>query len=99
MKKKFAFILMGPAYDPAHQKAVFETELKTTEIYTVQNMGQAEQLAARLAQNGTGAIELCGAFGAVGAARITEVTGGRVAVGYVVHEPVQDPLFAAFFGG
>ena len=98
MKKQFAFILMGSAYDPACHQARFETEAKVTHIRTVRDMEEAGRLARQLADEGVGAIELCGAFGKEGAAKITQITGGKIAVGYVVHEPEQDPLFAAFFG-
>lgn len=98
MKKQFAFLLMGAHYTPETHQVTFETEEQITYIYTVPNLPAAEELAARLEAQGVGAIELCGAFGKEGAARIAEITHHRVAVGYVVHEPEQDPLFLRFFG-
>lgn len=97
MKKKFAFILMETHYDPRKHRAEFETEKQITYILTVNNMEDAVAQATACAQDGVGAIELCGAFGKEGAAKIIEATSNRVAVGYVVHNPEQDPLFDAFF--
>ena len=97
--KKFAFLLMGAHYDPTADRAVFETARGLTAIRTVRSLDEAAALAVSLADEGYGAIELCGAFGEAGARRLIEATGGRVAVGYVVHLPEQDALFDAFFGG
>lgn len=98
MKKKYAFLLMGEGFNPAVHTAVFETSDMESAIYTVRNLQEAISRAKACAQSGVGAIELCGAFGEEGAQKITEVTGGAVAVGYVVHSPAQATLFSAFFG-
>ena len=56
-------------------------------------------LARRLAADGTvPRIELCGAFGPEGARAVRQAAGESVAVGYVVHDPSQDPVFEAFWG-
>ena len=49
------------------------------------------------AEDGVGAIEVCGAFGKEGADKLIAATGNKVAVGYVVHNPEQDELFRQFF--
>ena len=49
------------------------------------------------AEDGVGAIEVCGAFGKEWADKIIAATGNKVAVGYVVHNPEQDELFRQFF--
>lgn len=97
MKKKFAFLLMGKDFDAGKDRAVFETETMISFIYTVTSFEDALRRAVACADDGVGAIELCGAFGKEGAAKIREATHDRVAVGYVVHEPDQDALFHAFF--
>lgn len=99
MKKKFAFILMGGHYTPEKHQAQFETEGEITYICTVRTFEEALEKGSALAEEGVGAMELCGAFGEEWAQKMIEITGGKVAVGYVVHKPEQDPLFARFFGG
>lgn len=98
MKKKFAFLLMGPHYDPSQHQAVFETERQFTYIYTVKDFEQARQKVQELMHEGVGAIELCGAFGKEGAQELTQLTQNKIAIGYIVHDPSQDSLFDAFFG-
>lgn len=97
-KKKFAFILMGADYVPERDRAVFEKPGCDTYAYTVRDFDEACALVVRLKEEGFGAMELCGAFGPERAAKITELTEGKVAVGYVVHDPKLDPLFMEFFG-
>lgn len=96
--KKFAFILMGPSYDPAQHQCCFNKENSETHIYTVRNFDEAKEKVAALYRDGYGAIELCGAFGKERAAELTELTNHEVAIGYVVHEPELDELFVKFFG-
>ncbi len=97
--KKYAFFLMGPDYTPAKHTATFETPGLQSHIFTVNNLDDAKTLAKQCLSEGFGAIELCGAFGADAAEDIIKLTNGKLAVGYVVHRPEQDPLFDAFFGG
>lgn len=97
--KKFAFILMGAGYDPEQDTAEFQKGESLTSIFTVRNMEEATRRAEKCAADGYGVIELCGAFGEEGARRIREATGNRIGVGYVVHDPAQDAIFTAFFGG
>lgn len=99
--KKFAFILMGPAYDPEKHQCCFHKEdskASETHIYTVRNFEEAKEKVVNLQKEGYGAIELCGAFGKEKAAELAELTNHQVAIGYVVHEPELDPLFVEFFG-
>ncbi len=96
--KKYAFFLMGQAYQPRQHQASFETAGMLSHIFTVRTLQEAVQLAERCKQEGFGAIDLCGAFGPQGAREIIRATGGQIAVGYVTHFPGQDGLFDAFFG-
>ena len=95
--KKFAFLLMGSGYDTAVHRARFETAGSVTYIRTVNSFEEAYAVLEELVSDGVGAVELCGAFGPEHAARMAELTGHRVAIGYVVHDPALDPLFEAFF--
>lgn len=96
-KKKYAFFLMGKVFQPETHYAAFETDDQISYVYTVRNLSEALEKAKDCKAAGFGAIELCGAFGASGAKQIMEATNNEIAVGYVVHEPEQDPLFNAFF--
>ncbi|HIS68173.1 MAG TPA: hypothetical protein IAA58_02220 [Candidatus Gallacutalibacter stercoravium] len=96
--KKFAFILMGEELDPSQHKAEFATQGQLTSIRTVRNFEQAKQLVLSLQKEGYGAIELCGAFGAEKAQELTQMTGGSIAIGYVVHDPALDKVFSSFWG-
>lgn len=96
--KKFAFILMGPSYDPEKHQCCFQKEGSETHIYTVRNFEEAKDKVKNLYNDGYGAIELCGAFGKERAAELTELTNHEVAIGYIVHEPELDDLFVKFFG-
>ena len=97
-RRKFAFLLKGEDYDPIVQQTFFETSFMTTYVFTVRNFEEAAAKVQALAEEGFGVIELCGAFGPEKAREYQQLTGGRVAIGYVTHSPEQDPLFAAFFG-
>ncbi len=97
MKKKFAFLLMGGHYDPSLHQAQFETEKQVSYVYTVQNYEQAIKKVAELDEQGFGAIELCGAFGQEKAKELAEITGNRIAFGYVVHDAEMDELIQNFF--
>ena len=97
MKKKFAFLLMGKEFDTAKDTAVFETEHMISYIFTVTSFEEALKRAVACAEDGVGAIEVCGAFGKEWADKIIAATGNRIAVGYVVHNPEQDALFERFF--
>lgn len=97
MKKKYAFLLMGPHYNPEEHRAVFETSGQITYICTVRNFDEAYEKADELYKDGVGSIELCGAFGEVQVNRIIEITNNEVAVGFVIHFPEQDSLFDKFF--
>lgn len=96
--KKFAFILMGAHYNPQEHQARFETGKQVTYIVTVRDFDEARQAVVRLDGEGVGAVELCGAFGEERTRELIELTGNRVAIGYVTHLESQDGLFAAFFG-
>lgn len=98
MKKKFAFILMGGHYIPISHYACFETEKQYTYIYTVRDYEEAKEKVCSLAEEGFGAIELCGAFGEEKTRELIELTGNRVAIGFVTHLEEQDELFVHFFG-
>ena len=77
MKKKFAFLLMGKEFDTAKDTAVFETEHMISYIFTVTSFEEALKRAVACAENGVGAIEVCGAFGKEWPTRSLPLRGTR----------------------
>lgn len=82
--KKWAMVIMNEGYDPQKDTARLDTAGKETHILTVRNPQEAVELAKKLAENGFGAIEVCGAFGEELAKKMYEATSCTVPVGYVV---------------
>lgn len=72
--KKFAMMLMGSEYNTKKDYVVMQTESTETHIFTVNTPEQAVELAGQLAQQGFGAIEVCGAFGKELAERMFHAT-------------------------
>ena len=97
MKKKYAFLLMGSDFNTEQHQVCFETEKLISCLYTVHSPEEAKIKIKELADKGYGAVELCGAFGPKLADELISLTEGKIAVGYVVHNPEQDNLFAKFF--
>ena len=97
MKKKYAFLLMGADFDVTQNQVCFETEKLISCLYTVRNPEEAKTKVTELENEGYGAIELCGAFGSELADELITLTKGKIAIGYVIHNPEQDDLFAKFF--
>ena len=87
--KKWAMVIMNAEYDPQKDTARLDTAGKETHILTVRNPKEAVELAKKLADNGFGAIEVCGAFGEELARQMYEATGCTVPVGYVVTPEAQ----------
>lgn len=98
MKKQYAFLLMGGHYDPLVHRSRLETDKDIVHLRTVRDFAEAKAAALELKSQGVGAIEVCGAFGPEKAGELAEITGKEVAIGYVVHDPELDGLFARFFG-
>ena len=96
-KKKWAFVAMNAEYDPARQHARFDTSLQEGHLLTVRNPEEAIELAKRLADEGFGMIEVCGAFGPQLAKRMYEATGCRVPVSYVTTDPAELEQVKAFW--
>ncbi len=95
--KKFAYILMGPHYDPQKHTARFETEGSLSAIFTVRNFAEAKARVKSCADEGFGVVELCGAFGEARARELAELAGGGMGVGYVCNLPEQQELIEKFF--
>ena len=97
MKRKFAFLLMGPHFTPEQHQVCFETDNQISYIITVRSFEEAYEKLSFLQDEGVGVIELCGAFGEERAQEMIEMTNGKIAIGYVTKVPGQEQLFADFF--
>ena len=83
MALKAAFVFVAPNVDPqVHRKTVDTPEVELTAV-AVNNYAEAVEVCQGLVDEGIVAIELCGGFGHVGAARIAEAVGNGAAVGVV----------------
>lgn len=87
MKKKYAMLLMNPEFDSQH----LQLDISNVEhhIITVRSIDEAIKCVMQLADEGFGAIEVCGAFGKTYANQLYEATSKRVPIGYVIYPENQ----------
>lgn len=97
--KKFAYIVMGPSYQPKKHQATYITGGLTTSFFAVRDFEEAKERVKWCYNEGYKVLELCGAFGRQGAEELIALTDGEVGIGYVVHSPEQDKIFEQFFSG
>ncbi len=95
--KKYCVMLMGE-FDPEKDRAFFTREDLQTQIYCARNFREAKQKVRELQEEGYGSVELCGAFSREMALELMEITGHKMAIAYMVHEPILDDAFDSFFG-
>lgn len=83
-KIKIGFIFCHKGCNPRKDRSVIDAEGMI--MYTVgcSSYGEAEQVAKELLEEGCSAIDLCGAFGNEGTARISHAVDRKIPVG-VVH--------------
>ena len=98
MKKKWAMVIMNRLYDPEKDQRRLDTPDADSYILTVRNSEEAVELAKKLASEGFGTIEVCGAFGEELARKMYEATGCKVPVSYVVTPEDQLPAVLRFWG-
>jgi hypothetical protein len=83
-KFKAAFMFVTPDSDPKiHRTSLSTPEVLDLVIVGVRDYDQAAQVARELVDQGVTAIELCGAFGQIGVARVAEAVGDRAFVGVI----------------
>ena len=96
--KKYAFLILSDRYVPEKHNVCFEeSEDLHTYIFTVRSFEEAREKVLQLGKEGFGAIELCGAFGKERAEELVDLTGHRIAIGYVVNDSRLDEAFKKFF--
>jgi hypothetical protein len=83
MSLQAAFMFLAPEADAAKHRATVRTPQVDLTVVGVANYAEAERTAKSLVEQGIAAIELCGGFGAAGAARIARAVEGKAAVGVV----------------
>ena len=90
---KFAFLIPG-RFDAARDR----TQIRGgVQIVGAADIDEACAAARQLCLDGVGCIELCGAFGAEGAKRVTDATENKIPVGYVTHLPSQEEPYRSAF--
>lgn len=93
--KKYAMMLMNE--DFTSQDIQLQVPGIEHHIFTVCTADQAIKLAKKLAKEGFGAIEVCGAFGEELAERMYQATDEMVPVGYVKYPKKQERRLQIFW--
>ena len=97
MKKKYAFMTMGPHFKPEQHTAMFAGGRVDTYIFTVRNFEEAKAQVLQCMEDGFGVMEICGAFGEEKARELMALAEGRMGIGFVINLPGQQPLFDEFW--
>lgn len=86
---QFAYIFLGPGLDAKKDRAEIKTAnfTFTTVGIDFQHKEQVVAVAKELIANGAQMIELCGGFGPLWIAKVSEATQGKVPVGSVAYGP------------
>lgn len=95
--KKYAMLLMNPAFDTEKGHACFGVDGIEHHILTIRCEQDAVKKASELADAGFGAIEVCGAFGEELARKMYDAAGHRLTVGYVTYPRDQEEANARFW--
>ncbi len=97
MSKKYAFLLMGSDFNPQRDRACFRAGGVDSYILTVRSPEEAVEAARKLAEEGFGALEVCGAFGEELARKMYQAAGGRLTVSYTVCPEDQEEANLRFW--
>lgn len=91
----FIYIFLGPDLDPQQHRSVIKTNklTYTTVGIDFQHKEQVIAVAKEAIAQGAQMIELCGGFGPLWVAKVTEAIQGQVPVGSVAYGPeARKPL-------
>lgn len=87
--KSYAYIFLGPGLDPKQHRSVIKTP-----IYQMTSVGidfahkaQVIEIAKELVEDGAQMLELCGGFGPLWIAKVSEALNHQVPVGSVAYGP------------
>jgi hypothetical protein len=91
----YAYIFLGPELNPQQHRSEIKTEKLTFTSIGIdfKNKELAIEAAKEAIANGAQMIELCGGFGPLWVAKISEAINGQVPVGTVMYGPeARKPL-------
>lgn len=91
----FAYIFLGPELDPKKHRSVITTEKLTFTTIGIDfhHKEQVIEVAKEVIANGAQMIELCGGFGPLWIAKVSEAIKNKVPVGSVAYGPeARKPL-------
>ncbi|MDE5722281.1 MAG: hypothetical protein K2I30_06060 [Clostridia bacterium] len=92
---RFAFLILGDFNSATDNASIHNGD---AQIIGVSNMQDACIVAEKLLKQGIDCIELCGAFGQIGAKKIIEATNNKIPIGFVTHLPEQEEIYKIAFG-
>jgi hypothetical protein len=102
MSLKAAFLFVAPEGDPEQHRSWVKTPEVHVLTVAAKDYDSAARLAKELVKEGIQAIELCGGFGHVGAAKIVQAVENKIPVGVVrfdIHPGLDGKSGDALFGG
>ncbi len=85
----FAYIFLGPKLDPKQHRSIIKTDALTF-VTVGLDFGHKDQvidIALALVSDGAQMIELCGGFGPIWIAKVSDALGGATPVGGVFYGP------------
>lgn len=91
----YIYIFLGPELDPSIHRSTIKTDKLTFTTVGIDfhQKEKAIAVAKEAIANGAQMIELCGGFGPLWIAKISEATDGKVPVGSVAYGPeARKPL-------
>lgn len=91
----FAYIFLGPGLDPKQNRSVIKTDYLTFTAIGIDfhHKEQVIHVAKEVIANGAQMIELCGGFGPLWIAKVSEAIHNKVPVGSVAYGPeARKPL-------
>jgi len=95
---KAAHMLVWPGFDPKKHRVTLEAPTLSMTIVGVKDFDEGANIAKGLVEEGIQVIDLCGAWGAVGATKIIEAVGDKVPVGLVLYSAKEARKLAALRG-
>ena len=91
----YVYIFLGPELNPAQDRSTIKTDKLTFTSIGIDFLHKEHVLAVakEAVANGAQMIELCGGFGPLWIAKVTEAINGKVPVGSVAYGPeARKPL-------
>jgi hypothetical protein len=82
-KIKAVFMFDAPEADSKKHKTTISTQAMELHVVGVKNYDEACKVAKELVNQGIAAIELCGGFGNVGVAKVSEAVEYKLPIGVV----------------